>query len=197
MLIPKHLPSTSTALLYLTASPFNKPLLHPFRPQRIRFASRYVPSVPPRKPPLPHTKLPPLYDAKDGIPGWPEYKQMLLKRCKTPEEAQILEEISPEEAAFIMNPSTNTFGADDAGVYKSMPENINYFSGVSHLETRIQKVEKIYEKYQYLPKASAHLQTQRHWKYANFGGGGMGEIDEFGRPFNEKSVSGRYKRELV
>jgi len=176
MLLPKRLPSSQILL---------RPCLNhhpPLRHHPHRLASRWTPGVP-RSP----TRLPPrqgktLHDPKDVLAGWTEYKASLLRRAKTPDEVQMIEELTPDEALFLMNPDSDLAPQDNLSIVKSMPMNKNYFSGNEGAEQALQDVEKVYERFKHMPKAPSHLWPIRDW--------GVRQVPEF-----EPSSTGEHVEE--
>jgi len=135
----------------------------------LRHISRWNPaSHPPRpKPPRrPAPEIPP--DPKDQLPGWPEFKAELLKKCTNIDEVRAINELSVQEAVMLLDPELLEKQDKAAEFTKPTPINRNYFSGQPVLEQRVQDVEAIYEKYKHLPHAPAHLWAVREWDSSRF-----------------------------
>jgi len=164
----------------------------------IRFASRWNPaSHPPKHKPPPRKPLEIPPDPRDEIEGWPEYKEELLKRCKTPEERNFVHELTPEEVLTLLHPEIDLKRMreeedSDLTFKRPRPVNKNYFSSDPFAEQFLQDVEKVYEQYRHLPKAPAHLWPLREWKVAGAGILGRTEMDP-----NEHHVVGDSKTRRI
>jgi small subunit ribosomal protein S9 len=135
-------------------------------------------------------------DPKDFIPGWPEYKSELLAKCVNADEVAVINELSPEEAQFLMNPDTAEIETrGQSFTSRTVPANPNYFSGQPVIEQRLQDVEKVYEKYKHLPKAPPHVWPQREWKNAAVAR--TTDLDAEAGTFDQKSLRGRIKRSII
>ena len=120
---------------------------------------------------MPPRQVKPLQDPKDVLAGWADYKASLLRRAKTHDEIQMIEELTPEEAMFLMNPDAKIEPTHDFTIHKSMPMNRNYFSGNEGAEQALQDVEKVYERFKHMPHAPNHLWPIRDW--------GVRQVPEF------------------
>ena len=83
----------------------------------------------------------------------------------------MIEELSPEEALFLMNPNARLEEKRRVSIVKSMPLNRNYFSGNEGAEQALQEVEKVYEMFKHMPQAPNHLWPIRNWS--------IGTVPEF------------------
>ena len=195
MLNPRRLPSSATLLRLF--SPINTtPSLRPIIPLCcIRFESRWTPGYPPPRPRPRQRIITVPEDPKDYLEGWPEYKESLLRRAKTPEEIQIINELSPEEARFLMDPELYTRDTEEIPIIKRMPANTNYFSGSPVIEQRLQDVEKIVEKYKHLPRAPQHLCPQRDWK--NVAIANSEDLDSQAGSTEKRGIKGSYSRRII
>src|SRR5271156_4182963 len=162
--------SSSSFLRLFTPVPSPCYRLHPA--VGIRFASRGYPrGSPGRQKPPPRRRREVPADPKDSIEGWPEYKEQLLKRCKTPDEVAFVQELDPEDAMFLVDPTAfeneSEEDKDESITFNRLrPVSRNYFSGDPVAEQFLQDVEKVYEKFRHLPKAPAHLWPIREWRGA-------------------------------
>lgn len=129
------------------------------------------------------------------IPGWPEFKETLLARCRNPDEEAVINELAPDEAQFLMNPETEDLETDQVVVTRTMPANPNYFSGQPVIEQRLQDVEKIWEKYKHFPKAPPHIWPQREWRNAAVAR--PQDLDSEAGTFDQKSLQGAIKRSMI
>jgi len=131
-------------------------------------SSRYHPSLSLDNPPPIHHPIAIPPDPKDRLQGWAEWKTSLLRRARTPEEIQLINELSPQEALYIMDAETDEKmqASDQVEITKQMPSNPNYFSGDPVREQGLQDVERVYEQYKHLPKAPRAMWPLRDWEHA-------------------------------
>ena len=170
--------------------------LHPVvRPCCVRFDSRWTPGYPPPrpKPRRPVINVP--EDPKDYIPGWPEFKESLLRRCTSDDEIQMINELSPEEAQFLLDPGSAGKETGPLTLYRIMPANRNYFSGQAAAEQRVQDVEKLLEKYGHLPKAPPHVWPNRVWKTASLAS--PEDINQDAGFFDKGALRGSLRRSMI
>jgi small subunit ribosomal protein S9 len=129
------------------------------------------------------------------MPGWIEFKETLIRRAKTPDEVQAINELTPQEAEFFMDPKNTDPEAEAHSQTRIVPANRNYYSGQPVVEQRLQDVEAVMEKYNHLPKAPQHLWAIREWK--NSAAGSNTEINSDAGSFDQKSLKGKYVRAMI
>jgi Ribosomal protein S9/S16 len=183
MLMPRRLPLSSLLTVLLPSRGLSPRILSPIC---VRFASRWAPRKSRHNPrALRPTELAEEVDPKDSIEGWAEFKEDLLRKCTTEDEVTMVEELSPQEAVFLMNPDQTAIKTSSALYRRIIPANSNYFSGSPYQEQQLQEVEKMFDKYRHLPKGPSHVWPIRNWKNAglkNTGKSSSGEhiFDEAG-----------------
>jgi ribosomal protein S9 len=184
MLQPKRLPRS-----ILGAWPPSKPFL-PI-PYCIRLASRWNPNQQKPRTRIRRREPPISIDPKANIPGWQEFKETLLRRARTQIEIEAIDQLSPEEVSFLMNPNAIPSTEDDTP-HRILPANRNYFSGQAGVEQRLQDVEKMFERFAHLPKAPSHLWPVRDWK----GPGANSLGDSSTTAEDSGAVKGNYTRAM-
>jgi hypothetical protein len=165
----------------------------------VRYASRWNPNNPEPKKPVKIPRAVEPEDPKIYIEGWKEFKETLARRATTNTELDAIDELSPDEAQHLMNSEDDSedMNLRTSGTMASrhVPDNRNYFSGQPLMEQQVQNVEKIYEKYNHLPKAPSHIWPIRQWKTSGAGGGIEGE-DSSGSSDN-RALKGKHSRAMV
>lgn len=126
------------------------------------------------------------------MPEWPALKEDLLRRAKNADEVQIINELLPEEVGYILSPD-RVGQSGDVAITRAMPVNMHYFSGQPDMEQRLQNMEKMYDKYNHLPKTTADKWPLRDWKNAGFN-----DVDGFDpEKSEEKAMSSRVRRLML
>ena len=193
MLQPRRLPA-SILRIWTSTTRLKQPQL----PLCIRHDSRWTPGHP-----RPRQKIPKEYDEvlvpedpKDNIPGWKEFKEDLISKVRKPDEIAAINELSPQEAMFLMDPdSYQEMDADDEAGMRTIPANKNYFSAHPVVEQRLQDVEKMMEKYGHLPKAPPAAWPLREWKRAAIAR--PRDLDMRAGQYDPKGLRGSIRRTIL
>jgi Ribosomal protein S9/S16 len=199
MLAPRRATSKSSPILSILSCPLNSSSIF-LRPPPVvvvcsRFASRWTPGYPPPRPRPPTHQIPEaLPDPKDLIPGWTEVKAKLLAKAKNPDEVDVINELSPDEAVIFLDPETVHRRIEKYTTStRAIPVSIHYFGGNPVHEKRLQDVEMLYEKYRHLPRAPPDAWPIRDWS----GAGALTNLDTTVGSHDSQSVKGDIRRSII